>query len=227
MGQFANFQNSGDHKAFSDEVTTNVLYFVYIAVGEFVTTYISSVGFIYTGEHVVQKIRERYLAAMLRQNIAFFDKLGAGEITTRITADTNTIQEGVSEKVGLTLSSMSAFVTSFVISFFYNWRLAFILSSTVWVLLLVIGVSSTWIIKWASNTHESYAKGGAIVEEVLSTMRNTTAFNTQEKLARLYGTYLIEATYWGKRMQMLLGYMMAMIMTLMFLNYVRSFSTCP
>lgn len=53
----------------------------------------------------------------MRQNIAFFDKLGAGEITTRITADTNLVKDGISEKVGLTLTAMATFVTAFVIGF--------------------------------------------------------------------------------------------------------------
>lgn len=51
----------------------------------------------------------------MRQNIGFFDKLGAGEVTTRITADTNLIQDGISEKVGLTLSAIAMFVSAFVI----------------------------------------------------------------------------------------------------------------
>jgi hypothetical protein len=32
------------------------------------------------------------LQAILRQNIAYFDKLGAGEVTTRITTDANLLQ---------------------------------------------------------------------------------------------------------------------------------------
>lgn len=51
----------------------------------------------------------------MRQNIGFFDKLGAGEITTRITADTNLVQDGISEKVGLTLAAVATFITAFII----------------------------------------------------------------------------------------------------------------
>jgi ATP-binding cassette subfamily B (MDR/TAP) protein 1 len=100
---------------FSSTLASYVLYFVYLAIGEFITVYISTVGFIYTGEHISGKIREKYLAACLRQNIGFFDKLGAGEITTRITADTNLVQDGISEKVGLTLAALATFITAFVI----------------------------------------------------------------------------------------------------------------
>ena len=35
-----------------------------------------------------KRIRERYLKAILRQDIAFFDKVGPGEVTTRIQTDT-------------------------------------------------------------------------------------------------------------------------------------------
>ena len=68
-----------------------------------------------TGEHISAKIRERYLEACLRQNIAFFDQIGAGEVTTRITADTNLIQDGISEKVGITFAALATFISAFVI----------------------------------------------------------------------------------------------------------------
>jgi ATP-binding cassette, subfamily B (MDR/TAP), member 1 len=42
----------------------------------------------YTGEINAKRIRERYLQAILRQDIAFFDNVGAGEVATRIQTDT-------------------------------------------------------------------------------------------------------------------------------------------
>jgi len=41
----------------------------------------------------------KYLQAVLRQNIAFFDRLGAGEVTNRISHDVDLIQDGISDKV--------------------------------------------------------------------------------------------------------------------------------
>ena len=43
---------------------------------------------VYTGEINAKRVRERYLQAVLRQDIAFFDNVGAGEVATRIQADT-------------------------------------------------------------------------------------------------------------------------------------------
>jgi ATP-binding cassette subfamily B (MDR/TAP) protein 1 len=42
---------------------------------------------VYTGEFNAKRIRERYLQSILRQDIAFFDNVGAGEVLTRIQTD--------------------------------------------------------------------------------------------------------------------------------------------
>ena len=43
---------------------------------------------IYTGEVNAKRIREHYLQAVLRQDIAFFDNVGTGEVATRIQTNT-------------------------------------------------------------------------------------------------------------------------------------------
>ena len=211
------------HSYFSSRLSHFTLYFIYLAIGEFVTIYTCTVGFIYTGEHITSKIREQYLAAILRQNIAFFDKLGAGEITTRITADTNLVQDGISEKIALTLTAMATFVTAFVIAFIKSWKLTLILSATVFTLVSIMGGGSTFIIKYNKQSLESYALGGSVAEEVISSIRNATAFGTQDKLARQYDKHLTEAEVWGKKLKTVLAVMISGMMGVIYLNYGLAF----
>ncbi|EAS30718.3 multidrug resistance protein MDR [Coccidioides immitis RS] len=208
---------------FNDTLSKYALYFVYLGIAEFVLIYTCTVGFIYTGEHIAQKIRERYLDAVLRQNIAFFDKLGAGEITTRITADTNLIQDGISEKVGLTLTALATFVTAFVIGFIKYWKLTLICCSTVVAIVTIMGGASRFIIRFSKKNVESYGEGGTVAEEVLSSIRNATAFGTQEKLAKQYDAHLLEAQKWGTKLQMTIGIMVGGMMSIVFLNYGLGF----
>jgi len=196
---------------------------VYLGIGEFVMVYVSTVGFIYSGEHISQKIRKEYLKAILRQNIAFFDKLGAGEITTRITADTNLVQDGISEKIGLTLAALSTFFTAFIIGFIKSWKLTFILLSTVVSITLLMGVGTTFIVKFNKQSINSYAEGGTVVEEVISSIRNTTAFNTQDKLARQYDSHLQVAEKWGLKQKFALALMLGFMMCIIYLNYGLAF----
>jgi ATP-binding cassette subfamily B (MDR/TAP) protein 1 len=208
---------------FYHELTKNVLYFVYLGIAEFVTVYVSTVGFIYTGEHLTQKIRENYLEAILRQNMAYFDKLGAGEVTTRITADTNLIQDAISEKVGLTLTAFATFVTAFIVAYVKYWKLALICTSTIVALVMVMGGGSRFIVKYSKKSLESYGAGGTVAEEVISSIRNATAFGTQDKLAKQYEVHLAEAEKWGIKQQVILGMMVGAMFGIMFSNYGLGF----
>ncbi|MCJ1400641.1 GTPase-activating protein [Xylographa trunciseda] len=223
-GTFQGLQNGTlSTDGFNHDVDHFTLYFIYLAVGEFVTIYIATVGFIYTGEHISSKIREQYLAAILRQNIGFFDKLGAGEITTRITADTNLVQDGLSEKIALTLTALATFFTAFVIGFIKYWKLTLILSSTIFAITLIMGSGSILIVKYNKKSLEAYGLGGSVAEEVISSIRNATAFNTQDKLARQYDLHLQEAEKWGTKLKMALAIMIAGMMSILYFNYGLSF----
>ena len=217
------FAGKTSYHDFTHEMTHFVLYFVYLGVGEFVVTYICTVGFIYTGEHISAKIREHYLESCMRQNIGFFDKLGAGEVTTRITSDTNLIQDGISEKVSLTLAAVATFISAFVIGFIKYWKLTLILFSTVIALLLNMGGGSRFILKYNKQNLEAYAQGGSLADEVISSIRNAVAFGTQERLAKKYDEHLGRAEYFGFRVKSAIAVMIAGMMLVLYLNYGLAF----
>jgi ATP-binding cassette subfamily B (MDR/TAP) protein 1 len=224
-GSIGNFSsgNSDDLSSFGDTVNHLTLYFVYLAIGEFVTIYIATVGFIYAGEHIAAKIRMEYLAGILRQNIAYFDARGAGEITTRITADTNLVQDGISEKVGLTLTALATFITAYIIGFVKYWKLTLILTSTIVAIVVTMGSLGKLIVKWQKESLAAYAEGGTVAEEVISSIRNAVAFGTQDKLALQYDKHLTEAERSGFKMKAILGSMIGFLMTFVYLNYSLSF----
>ncbi|CAN8097022.1 unnamed protein product [Discula destructiva] len=224
QGTFAGlFNGTVSRAAFDAEMVRLVLYFVYLGIGMFVTVYISTVVFMYCGEHIAGKTRERYLEACLKQNIGFFDNLGSGEVVTRITADTNLIQEGISEKVALSLTAVATFFAAFVIGFIYYWKLTLILMSTVVAITLAFGTGSRFIVRFSKSNVHSYALGGTIAEETLSSVRNAVAFGTQDRLAASYDSHLVKAEYFGSRLKAVLAIMVAFIMALMNWNYGLAF----
>ncbi|KAF2725984.1 P-loop containing nucleoside triphosphate hydrolase protein [Polychaeton citri CBS 116435] len=219
-GTFQDFGFGGNVSSnFADQVGNLTLYFVYLAIGEFVTIYIATVGFIYTGEHISGKIRKQYLRSVLRQNIGYFDKLGAGEITTRITADTNLIQDGISEKVGLALTHVSTFVSAYVICFVRYWKLTLVLTSSIVAIVLTMTFLGQIVVKYNRLALTSYAEGGTVAEEVLSSIRNAIAFGTQDKLARKYDAHLTLAENAGFRAKSIAGSMIGFLMLYNYLTY--------
>lgn len=222
-GSFSNYFLGSLTESFSSIVNRYVLYFVYLAIGEFVLIYVSTVLFIYVGEHITSKVRDRYLRAILRQNIGFFDKLGAGEVTTRITADTNLVQEAISEKVALTLNGVASFFAAFIIGFIKFWKLTLICMSTVVAIVLVMGAGGRFMGMWNKKSLAAYAIGGSVAEEVFSSIRNAVAFGTQDKLAKSYDKHLTEAMRWGIRSKSMMACMIGTLLCLIFLNYGLAF----
>lgn len=222
-GHFSGYFLGTLKEDFSTIMNRYVLYFVYLAIGEFVLVYVSTVLFIYVGEHITSKTRDRYLKAILRQNIGFFDKLGAGEVTTRITADTNLVQEAVSEKVALTLSGVASFFAAFIIGFIKFWKLTLICMSTVVAIIVTMAAGGRFMGMWNRKSLAAYASGGSVAEEVFSSIRNAVAFGTQDKLAKSYDRHLIEAMRWGIRSKSMMACMIGSLLCLIFLNYGLAF----
>lgn len=132
-------------KAAAEDAT----YLVVIGIGVFLCVYFYMLVWVHTAEANAKRIRERYLKAILRQDVSFFDKVGAGEVATRIQTDTRTlipelctnlhlmslmwtidlVQQGMSEKVAMVVQFLAAFVTGFALAYARNWRLALAMTS--------------------------------------------------------------------------------------------------
>ncbi|KAI0697870.1 P-loop containing nucleoside triphosphate hydrolase protein [Cytidiella melzeri] len=179
--------------SFRHQSGLNAAYLVCIGAGMFLATFLYMYIWVYTGEVNARRVRERYLQAVLRQDIAFFDNVGAGEVATRIQTDTHLVQQGISEKVALVVQFLSAFVTGFVLAYVRSWRLALALSA----ILPCIGITGAVMNKFVSTymqlSLKHVAEAGSLAEEVISTVRTAQAFGTQKILSKLYDVYVFKA----------------------------------
>lgn len=161
-------------------------------VGMFVTTYTFMVIWNQNAELAAKRMRERYLQSILRQDIAFFDNVGAGEVATRIQNDTGLVQLGISEKVPLVLSLISTFFTGYIIAFIRSWKLALACASILPFIVIAGGIMSFFLTKLKMAQINHVALAGTIAEEVISTIRTAQAFGAQSSLERLYDKYINE-----------------------------------
>ncbi|TNY20501.1 P-loop containing nucleoside triphosphate hydrolase protein [Rhodotorula diobovata] len=168
------------------EVNKDVLILVYIGIATFVATWVYMFTWIYSGETTTRRIRERYLRAVMRQNIAYFDRVGAGAITTRIETDTHLIQEGISDKVVISVQFIAIFIAGFVIAIVRNWRLALVCSVIIPCIAIAGGAMNAFISKYKAAQLEATAKASTLAEEVISSVRIAQAFGTQKRLTESY-----------------------------------------
>ncbi|XTI94332.1 leptomycin B resistance protein pmd1 [Cenococcum geophilum] len=223
-GSFTNFYSSSTAEAaFKHQTHKFTLYFIYLGITSFVTVYISMVGFSYTGERLTQKIRELYLRAVFRQNVAFFDFLGSGEITTRITADMNLVQDGVSQKVALVISGFAMFVSALVVGFVRSWKLTLVMLSATLAFLLAMCTVGKAMKNNQTRSVNAFATAGTLSEEVISSARNVNAFGSQERLGKKYNVYLNEAARYDFKGKFYLGLLLAVMMCILNLQFGLAF----
>ncbi|KAK1920029.1 hypothetical protein P3342_002325 [Pyrenophora teres f. teres] len=223
-GSFTSFSVDATAAAkFEHQINKFTLYFIYLGIGAFVTSYISILGFSYTGERITRVIRELYLRAIFRQNIAFFDFLGSGEITTRISSDMNLVQDGIGQKIGLFVTGVSMFVSALIIGFIRSWKLSLIMLAATLALILMMGVNGAFMKKAQTLSIDEYATAASLAEEVLSSARNVAAYGTQKRLEDKYKAFVDRATQFDFKAKFWLSMMIAGMMAVLNLQYALAF----
>lgn len=103
------------------------------------------------------------------------------------------VQQGISEKIPLATSFMAAFVVGFIIAFKQQWKLALAMSSIIPMIAITGGLMNKFISKYMQASLKHVAEGGSIAEEVISTIRTSHAFGSQNTLRSLYHARVMDA----------------------------------
>lgn len=194
-----------DGKSASDATKPIVLVFVYLGTIILVLAYIANCLWVLTGERQTRRIRQAYVHAILRQDMGWFDQSEEGSLTTRLAADSQFIQDGISEKFGMLIRALAAFVIGFIMSFAASWCLAVIVLATLPALAIVGAGMGYLVTRSTQNVQDTYADAGSIAEQVFAGIRTVYAFSLQERFSQLYEEKLVKARKAGVRRGIILG----------------------
>ncbi|KIM74275.1 hypothetical protein PILCRDRAFT_828358 [Piloderma croceum F 1598] len=179
---------------------------------------------VHTGEVTTKRLREHYLRAILRQDIAFFDNVGAGEVATRIQTDTHLVQQGTSEKMAMCGNYISAFFTGFILAYCRSWRLALAMSTILPCIATMGVVMSKSVSRYMQSSRRHVSDGGSLGEEVISTIRTAQAFGTQKILADIYDTHINQSKAADAKAAVTNGAGMATFFFILYSSYGLAFS---
>ncbi|ORX95493.1 P-loop containing nucleoside triphosphate hydrolase protein [Basidiobolus meristosporus CBS 931.73] len=205
------------------QVLSSVRFFFILGLIIFVAAYGQMYFWTLSAENQGKLIRERYLHAVLRQDMAWHDggsaltdgddsnpgKKQADSLTTHLCADTQVIFEGMAEKVGIVISNSVTFLSGYVISFTRGWRLALVLLS---LLPFMIGK----YISTSAEEHDAYSAAGGVAEQAFSSIRTVFVFNGQKREYDAYVKHLKSAYRSGMKKAILNGLGFGFIMFLVF-----------
>ncbi|XP_068336628.1 ABC transporter B family member 15-like [Pyrus communis] len=178
--------------AFLHNINKNAVALLYLACGGFVCCFLEGYCWTRTGERQAARMRVRYLKAVLRQDVGYFDLhvTSTSEVITSVSNDSLVIQDVLSEKLPNFLMNSSMFFGSYIAAFIMMWRLAIVGFPFV-VLLVIPGlIYGRTLMGLARQIREEYNKAANIAEQAISSIRTVYAFVGENKTVSKFSVAL-------------------------------------
>uniref|UniRef100_A0A8C3GPQ2 Phosphatidylcholine translocator ABCB4 n=1 Tax=Cairina moschata TaxID=8855 RepID=A0A8C3GPQ2_CAIMO len=206
-----------------EDMTRYAYYYSAIAAGVLVAAYIQTSFWTLAAGRQIKKIREKFFHAIMRQEIGWFDVNDVGELNTRLIDDVSKINEGIGDKIGLLVQSVTTFVTGFIVGLIRGWKLTLVILAVSPVLGLSAALWAKVLSAFTDKEQAAYAKAGAVAEEVLGAIRTVIAFGGQEKEIKRYRKNLEDAKRIGIKKAITANISMGVAFLLIYASYALAF----
>ncbi|XP_064265165.1 ATP-dependent translocase ABCB1 isoform X1 [Passer domesticus] len=206
-----------------EDMTRYAYYYSGIAAGVLLAAYIQTSFWTLAAGRQIKKIREKFFHAIMRQEIGWFDVNDVGELNTRLLDDVSKINEGIGDKIGLLVQSLTTFVTGFIVGLIRGWKLTLVILAVSPVLGLSAALWAKVLSAFTDKEQAAYAKAGAVAEEVLAAIRTVIAFGGQEKEIKRYHKNLEDAKRIGIRKAITANISMGAAFLLIYASYALAF----
>lgn len=197
VGQFtARFKDQSStlvNDDFRRILNRQALYIMALFLGRWGLNSIHRFCFRMIGIRLSSAVRLHYLNSLFAQSVQAIDSMPAGAPATAITATSNTLQIGISERLGTMLQSISTVCTAVIVSFIWSWNITLVTSSLLLYVLVVLAVLLPLIIKGLSGMTNADAEGIAIASEAIEGIRLVAACGAQGLITSRYEDRVQEA----------------------------------
>ncbi|KAK8858969.1 hypothetical protein IAR55_003201 [Kwoniella newhampshirensis] len=138
--------------------------------------------FTMAGSKLSNSLREEYLAAIIVQDQAFYDRIGPGEVISRSSKDVSSVRIGLGERLGYLIWSTSLIVTALVSAFARAPRLAGILLCLIPIIFSFFGITGYYFDKVSQASDEIDGRASTLIEQGLSSVRIIQSFSIGSRL---------------------------------------------
>uniref|UniRef100_A0A8C9SW04 Antigen peptide transporter 1 n=1 Tax=Scleropages formosus TaxID=113540 RepID=A0A8C9SW04_SCLFO len=182
--------NEDEPEAFTHAITVMSLITIMSAVSEFVCDLIYNI----TMSRIHTFIQGQVFKAVLKQEIAFFDTVHTGDIVSRITTDTNTMSESLSEKLSLLMWYFMRVTFLFIFMLRLSWKLSLFTALGLPIILVIPELTGKFYQSLSVKVQESLARANDVAMETFSSMKTVRSFANEEGETERYRKKL-EDTY--------------------------------
>jgi ABC-type multidrug transport system fused ATPase/permease subunit len=176
---------------------------------------------------VVYRLRQKIFDAIIKQEIAFFDDTRTGELTNRLSSDTQVLQSAVTVNISMLLRFILQILGSLAVMFYLEPTLTLVLMVVVPVIVLVAKVYGSIVQKLRKKFQDELAEAGTTAEESISNTRKDLSkltmfiifcfsgtvriFGAEHKVSNHYQDNLLKSYRTGKKLALNSGIFMGLI----------------
>ncbi|KAF4076001.1 hypothetical protein AMELA_G00225410 [Ameiurus melas] len=218
-----NITYSFSNQTLGEQMTRHAIYYSIMGGIVLFAAYMQVAFWTLAAGRQVKRLRTIFFHSILKQDIGWFDVNETGQLSTRLADDIFKINEGIADKLGTLIQSLSTFLTGFIIGFIKGWKLTLVIIS----ISPLLGISAAVITKvmtsFTSREQTAYAKAGAVAEEVLSAIRTVFAFGGQKKEMKRYQKNLEDAKNVGIKKAITVNIAVGFTYFMIYVSYALSF----
>lgn len=162
------------------------LYILGLFLGRFCLCYVNKFCFRMMGIRLSSAIRLHYLQCLFNQSVQVIDSMPAGAAASTVTTTANTLQSGISEKLGVFLEYNGTIWAAIIIAFTWSWDLTLISSSFIIFLLVVMGILFPCTMKGLVGANKAEAEANTVTGEAFSGIRMLSACGAENRIVARY-----------------------------------------
>ncbi|XP_042350233.1 bile salt export pump [Plectropomus leopardus] len=205
------------------QMTMFAYYYIGIGLGVLVVSYFQIAFWVTAAARQIDRMRKAYFRKVMQMEIGWFDCTSVGELNTRMSDDINKINNAIADQVSIFIERISTFVFGFMVGFIGGWKLTLVVIAVSPLIGVAAGLMAMAVARLTGRELKSYAKAGAVADEVLSSIRTVAAFGGEEKEAERYDRNLAEAQNWGVKKGTIIGIFQGYLWCIIFLCFALAF----
>ncbi|RCV32368.1 hypothetical protein SETIT_6G253500v2 [Setaria italica] len=144
------------------------------------------------GENLTKRVREKMFAAVLRNEMAWFDadENASARVAARLALDAQNVRSAIGDRISVIVQNSALLLVACTAGFVLQWRLALVLLA---VFPLVVGATvlqKMFMKGFSGDLEAAHARATQIAGEAVANLRTVAAFNAERKITGLFESNL-------------------------------------
>ncbi|XP_062191556.1 ABC transporter B family member 1-like [Phragmites australis] len=140
------------------------------------------------GENLTKRVRDKMFAAVLRNEIAWFDaeENASARVAARLALDAQNVRSAIGDRISIIVQNSALMLVACTAGFILQWRLALVLLA---VFPLVVGATvlqKMFMKGFSGDLEGAHARATQIAGEAVANLRTVAAFNAEGKITGLF-----------------------------------------